>query len=323
MKKIILLIFFQVFLISTGFGCGCGREKFSQKAYDKYELIFIGRLIEDDFYQKENYQALAFEVIEVLKGQTTKIVKGRNTAENCSLSFSKGQEWIIYSIPEYGLVNDQFACGLSTLLKDEFGEAVIGQPDHLSKEKWQYELSFLKERKSKKDKLVGFQLVKMVPLLQASILIIAFAGFIIVSEKIKFYRPSILPASLVAGSIGAIFLYFIILPEQSEFKIPLMIVTLLSFLSLANLIYKRWHRGLLTYIRSFVLCYLTYIVMIAIAVPLVIYNRPPSIYGEPPTDPLSIIQDVVVFLSFGLPFSLVLALFYSDIYKRWTNKSSI
>ncbi|QHT70088.1 hypothetical protein GXP67_27295 [Rhodocytophaga rosea] len=325
MKTILIFIIINLFLISTLLGCGCEREKFSQEAYEKYELIFIGRLIEDEYYNIDGYQGLAFEVIEVLKGQTTKIVKGKNTAGYCSKTFSKDQEWIIYSIPEYGSINDQYACNLSTLLKDEFGESVIGKPDQLTAQKLKYELNYLRERKSEQDKIVSFQLLSLAPLFQVSFLIIALVSSIIMGERIRFYTPSILPASIVAATFGAIFLYFIFLPEQKGFKIPLMIVTLFSFLSLANTIYLRWYKGQLTYIKSFVLCYITYILMIMIAVPLLIYNKYPL--DKTPSIDNPTLQDIVIplsiLLSIGLSFSIILSLFYNNLYKIGRSKNNM
>lgn len=319
MKEIILLISFQLLVIPNIMGCGCGREEFSQKAYDSYELIFIGRLIEEDVYEKEGYQALKFEVIEILKGQTTKIITGRNTAFTCSLPFEKGQEWIIYSNPEYGMINDQFLCGLSTLLKDENGESVVGKEYYPSEQKWMNELKFLRKRKSNGNKIVSFQLVRFVPLFQATLLIMAFASSIFVSEKIKFYSPSILPASIVAASLGAIFLYFILLPEQGDFKLSLVIITLTIFLVVGNLIYKKWLRGKLNFTKSFVLCYITYLIMMGIAIPLTVTGMIPSNYHELTLYDFTI-TDILRFLSFGLPFSGILAFFYSDIFKRLVTK---
>jgi hypothetical protein len=164
--------------------------------------------------------------------------------------------------------------------------------------------------------------LSLVPLFQAAFLIVAFIGSIIIGEKVKFFTPSILPASIIAATLGATFLYFTFLPEQGEFKLPLSIITILCFQSLANMIYKRWHKGQFTYLKTFVLSYLTYIFMIIITIPLLMYHKYPLSYERPFPDELPI-QNIIIPLFVGIPFSIVLALFYTNIYKERKSKSTI
>jgi hypothetical protein len=298
--------------------CSCSRETTTEQQYNKYSLVFIGRVLEQTSYEEDGFQWVTFEVIDILKGQTTSIVKGKNLFTTCSLIFEQGQEWVIYTNPEYGRINDQYACGHSTILKSESGEDLLGVDGNLSKQEWVDELNFLKTRKMQKDRIVSFQLVRFMPLVLYTLLIIGFISLIFISEKIKLYQPSILPSAIVAGSLGAIFLYFILVPavsEQDENIFFMAHLTVTSFLVLGNLLYKRWHKGNLTFLKSFILGYITYLIIVGVAFPLIIEHRT-GFSGEKP----DMLDGIPILLPVGIPFSGIVALFFSRAFNKLFKK---
>jgi len=165
MKSIQIIILLIIFSFKS-FGCSCGYEKITQKDYDNYKLIFIGTIVEVQDCNKQGYQQFAFEVAKVFKGQTTRIVEGlNNCGGSCNYLYKKGQEWLIYSNPEYGRINDQYACINSIRIKSSENEYLIGSPYHISTQIWNEELDFLKARISSEQKIVSFQFVQMIPII--------------------------------------------------------------------------------------------------------------------------------------------------------------
>lgn len=313
-KRILLFILLQLAFIPKLLACSCSRGTTTEQQYNKYALIFTGRVIEINNYEENGFQWVTFEVIDILKGQTTSIVKGKNLFTSCSIIFEQGQEWIIYSNPEYGLINDQWGCGHSILLKSDSEGEILGTEGYLSKQEWEDELNFLKTRKTQKDKIVSFQLIRLMPSVQYTLLVLGFICSIFISDKIKLFKPSILPSSIVAGSLGALFLYFVLVPEvkeQDEHVFFMAHLTLLSFVVLGNLLYMRWHKGNLTFLKSFILGYITYLILVGIALPLIIEHRTDFIGNKP-----SMIDGIPILLPVGIPFSGVVALFFSEAFKK-------
>lgn len=319
-KEIILFIALQLIFIIKGVACSCDRKEITQERYNYYSLIFIGRVLEETTYDDENFQWVEFEVIEVLKGQTTKITKGKNLFTTCSFTFVPGHEWIIYSNPHYGLINDQYACGQSTLLKFESRRDISGDDGYISRQEWTEELNFLKLRKNQKDRMVSFHLIRFMPVLQYMLLIIGFVFLFFISEKIALFSPSILPSAIIAGSIGAVFLYFVLVPSVSdhdENAFIMMHLTFASFVILANLLYGKWYKCKLTYLKSFILSYITYLIIIGVAFTLIFEYRVSWVKTQPMLG-----QVILWFLPVGIPFSGIIALFFSEAFRKLLNKKA-
>ena len=166
MKKL-LFIFFLLLNTYKSYSCSCGHKKITQEEYDNYSLIFIGEIIEVEDCDNKGYQEFTFKIEQILKGQTTKFVSGFNNCGGvCNNLYKRGQKWLIYSNPEYGLINDQYACNPSIIIALEENKVLIGPDYYVSKQDWEFEINFLQNRINKDVKIVNFQFIKIIPLLK-------------------------------------------------------------------------------------------------------------------------------------------------------------
>ena len=166
MKKL-LVLFFTLFNIYNSFSCSCSHKTITQQEYDKYSLIFIGKITKVEDCDSEGYQEFTFEVEQIFKGQTTKFVSGfNNCGGTCNYLYNLNQKWLVYSNPEYGLINDQYACNPSIAIANKENEILIGKDYNISDKEWNFEVDFLQSRITKDVKIVNFQFEKFVPLLR-------------------------------------------------------------------------------------------------------------------------------------------------------------
>ncbi|MDO1449304.1 hypothetical protein Q0590_23720 [Rhodocytophaga aerolata] len=103
--------------------------------------------------------------------------------------------------------------------------------------------------------------------------------------------------------------------EQDEHVFFMVDFTVLSFVLLGNLLYKRWHKGNLTFLKSFILGYITYLILVGIALPLVIEHITSFVGNKH-----SVIDGIPIVIPIGIPFSGIVALFFSVPFKKIFNK---
>lgn len=271
-------LLFIFLLLSTyySYSCSCNRSKITQEEYDNYSLIFIGKIIEvEDCYNKA-YRKFSFEIEQVFKGQTTKIISGFNYCRSgCGKFYKRGQKWLIYSNPEHGLIKDQDYCNQSTVITTEENEVLIGTDSYISKQDWKFEIDFLQSRITENIKIVNFQFIKIVPLLK-NILIL---GVLILLFLLCFkFNLRLLPYSIGFGIISGVIYYLLIVSitilfqKLIEFKI-IHVFFIFGFLLKSNFIYFFWIKDKSNFIKLIIFNYLTYISFITTTIYMLILNK--------------------------------------------------
>lgn len=272
--KRLFFIFFLLLNIYTSYGCSCSHREMTQKEYDKYSLIFIGEIIEVEDCDNKGYQKFIFEIEQIFKGQTTKSISGFNNCGGiCNYSYKVGQKWLVYSNPEYGLINDQHACNPSIAIALKKNEVLIGTDYNISKQNWEFEIGFLQSRVTKDVKIVNFQFVKIVPLLKNSFILGIVMLFFLLCFK---FRLRLLTYSIGLGLISGVFYYLLIstvfFPKFIEFKIT-HIFLVFGFVFISNFIYLTWKKEKLDFKKSFIFNYLIYLSMMITIIYMIFLNE--------------------------------------------------
>lgn len=317
--KRLLIIFFTLLNIYSTFGCSCIHKKITQKEYDKYSLIFIGEIVEVEDCDNKGYQEFTFEIEKIYKGQTTKFISGFNNCGGvCNYSYKLGQKWLVYSNPEYGLVNDQYACNPSIVIALEENEVLIGKDYNISKQDWNFEIDFLQSRITKDVKIINFQFIKIVPLLKKSFILGLIVLFFLFCFKFKL---KLLQYSIGFGIISGIFYYLLLntdlFQKLNKYKI-IIIFLVFIFLLVTNFIYLTWTKDKLNFKKSFTFSYLTYATTLITTIYMIILNEHQKMEFN-----TSFYKIFFIVLGIGLFFSLFVALFFEKNIRMKIKKSCI
>ncbi|SNR14149.1 hypothetical protein [Tenacibaculum jejuense] len=308
MKKILFVCFF-ILQIKNAYGCSCSRDQINQEEYDKYTLIFLGKIIQVEDCDNEGYQEFTFEIEELFKGQTTTFVSGFNNCGGvCNYGYKIGQKWLVFSNPEYGLINDQHACNASLIVAHEENETLIGKDDYLSLKDWEFEITFLNSRKTKDVKIVSFQFVQVIPILKEVIILGFF--FFIFFFSIKFKLKLVL-YSFGFGSIAGVSYYSVLISNFPEpINYVLIISLIMLFLLIASAIYYIGTKEKLIFKTSLIFNFITYATFIITTIFMIVLNRHQSI-----TYNTSFFTILLMVLGVGIFFSLFVSSFV-ELFKR-------
>jgi hypothetical protein len=98
MKKICILFF--SFLSFLGNACECpALEAISKNAFEKYDVIFYGKIDSIIPCSNSGIGTAFFSVINLYKGVAEQHVSvDYDCTSSCMMSFSKNEEWIIYCV---------------------------------------------------------------------------------------------------------------------------------------------------------------------------------------------------------------------------------
>ena len=111
MKKLLLILFL---IAGSDFvrACDCPSDSLSEKRIQSYEFIFTGKVVAVSGCDKNAH--VTFEIQELFKGKSFKSASLEfDCLSDCQMSFSPGEEWIIYSnYVSYGTGKIEF-CSLS------------------------------------------------------------------------------------------------------------------------------------------------------------------------------------------------------------------
>ena len=307
MKKL-LVLFFILLNTYNSFGCSCSHKKITQKEYDEYSLIFIGEIVEVEDCDNKGYQEFTFEIEQIFKGQATKFVSGFNNCGGvCNYSYKLGQKWLVYSNPEYGLINDQYACNSSVAIALEKNKVLIGTDYNISKQDWEFEVGFLQSRITKDVKIVNFQFIKIVPLLKKIFILGALILFFLLSYKFKL---KLLSYSIGLGIIGGLLYYLLIslyLFQKLKSLRIIHVFVVFGFLLISNFIYLISTKSKLTFKKSFVFNYVTYISFVITIIYTVITNEHQKIEFN-----TFHYKGFLIILGIGILFSLFVALIFES-----------
>ncbi len=93
-----LLILSFLLLGSPTFACDCPPiKKIDREGCEQYDVIFRGTV--DSVSTCKDKATAYFHILDLYKGQLTEHFKFQYECESsCQMSFSKGEEWIIYSV---------------------------------------------------------------------------------------------------------------------------------------------------------------------------------------------------------------------------------
>jgi hypothetical protein len=97
MKKNILLLFFLISKIT--FACECPPiQPISEALFKNYDVIFEGKVDSVSTCKTQGTSAAYFSINELYKGEVEQHFKIEfDCASPCMMSFSKADEWLIYS----------------------------------------------------------------------------------------------------------------------------------------------------------------------------------------------------------------------------------
>lgn len=93
-KIIFLLFLFSKVIIA----CKCTTPPISNQVFKKYEIIFYGKIDSVSRCTTEGIATAYFTISELYKGKVEKQVEVNfDCSSSCMMSFSKGEEWLIYA----------------------------------------------------------------------------------------------------------------------------------------------------------------------------------------------------------------------------------
>lgn len=307
MKFLIIYVFIFVFSFDA-LACSCDYRKITQEDYDKFLLIFRGEIIEVEACNETGYQKFTFKVGKLFKGQTTRFIQGYNhCGGSCNYLYTKNQEWLIYSNPEYGLINDQNACGNSIAIRIE-EKRLIGSPYYISEKEWKHELDFLNQRLTSESKIVMFQLKKWIPSIQR---VLRYALFIVPFILLLFFcykfKNIFFPSSIIFGLLGGYIWHLAGGFGQflGNFATPVLLTLFFGILALSNIFHIRIIRSELNFQKSFILNYLAYILMVIVGVYLTKTESTQNLVFNN-----TFYFSCLIALSIGIPLSAFTALFF-------------
>ena len=94
------IFFFIAFLFfcSPFFACECNPlQPISKDLSDKYDVVFYGKVDSVSSCRTDGVSTAYFTIIELYKGSVSKNVKVEfDCSTSCLMSFSKGEEWLLY-----------------------------------------------------------------------------------------------------------------------------------------------------------------------------------------------------------------------------------
>jgi hypothetical protein len=100
MKKQVLIIFLQ-FIVLVTFACKCPQiEPITKDFCKNYDVIFYGKV--DSIVKNTTNNGIAyFSITSLYKGKTTQHIQiNYDATSSCMMSFSEGDEWLIYAYYE-------------------------------------------------------------------------------------------------------------------------------------------------------------------------------------------------------------------------------
>ncbi|MEN7548813.1 hypothetical protein AAG747_12905 [Rapidithrix thailandica] len=303
-----LLFIVLIFLFtSKSFGCGCGFERITQEDFDRYSLIFTGKLVKATACDEQGSQKFTFQIETIYKGQATRLVSGlNNCGGGCNFLFSEGQTWLVFSNPEYGYINDQHACNRSVMITSEENEFLIGKEDYVTKQEWEFEIDFLQSRITEDAKIVNFQFERLIPLLKKGI---AFCIVILFFILCFWFKQWLLPYGILLGLINGYFLNLVVhldlLQGLNKFGILGFTPIISGLLIASNIIYQFLVKELLNFKKSFILNYIIFLFMIITHGSIMYLNRPEILQFN-----AGFYDFCLTILGTGLLFSAFVALFF-------------
>jgi hypothetical protein len=142
MKRLII-IFFSI-LSLTSLACECPpAEPLSKSLADKYDVIFYGRVDSIKSCSADGIGTAYFTIVNLYKGAAEQhVALDYDCTSECLMSFSKDEEWIIYSVYQ------RFDLLTVSLCSPSRKKVIIGETDHfeaISGKSFDDENNFLKQ----------------------------------------------------------------------------------------------------------------------------------------------------------------------------------
>ncbi len=284
MKKTILILIILLLISSNAIACSCGYDKITQDEYDNYSLIFIGEIIEVEDCDNWGYQEFSFKIERLFKGQTTEIVSGFNNCGGiCNSPYKLGEKWLVYSNPNYGLINDQHACNQSTRIALK-NKVLIDTDYNISKQDWDFEIDFLENRITNNVMIVNFQFIKFVPLLRNIFILVMLFLFLLICYK---FNLKLLGFSVCIGVISG-FLYYLFISSDlflqlKDYRI-INVFIILGVLFVSSFLGFRKRKDKYGFKELFYFNYLIYITTVITCLYIIVLNEyqkieyPPHFY---------------------------------------------
>lgn len=305
MKKL-FFIFFLSLTIYKSYSCSCAHDKITQEIYSNYSLIFTGEIVEVEDCDNLGYQKFTFEIEQIFKGQTTKLISGYNNCGGvCNFLYEKRQKWLVYSNPnKYGLINDSDACNQSIIIHRSENKWLSGKDYVNYKKNLNFEIDFLKSRKTKNSEIINFQFKQYIPFLKNIFILGVILSIFLLCFKLNIKT---LPYSVGLGIINGILYYTLVknflFPKLMDYR-TIHILLIFSFILISTFIYFISTKEKLRLKKLIIYSYCSYISTVITTIYVIFTNNHQEVEYN-----VNFYKALLFLIGIGILFSLFVTIF--------------